>query len=53
MVEISNARYEQLIKAEATLDIVKRVCASIPSYRMDDALKALLDTESEVKADAE
>ena len=53
MVEISNARYEQLVKAEATLDIVKRVCKAIPSYRMDDALKALLDAESEVKADAE
>lgn len=53
MVEISNARYEQLIKAEATLDSVKRICKTIPSYCMDDALKALLDTESEVKADAE
>lgn len=53
MVEISNARYEELIAAETTLYIVKRVCASIPSYRMDEALKALLDTESEVKPDAE
>lgn len=53
MVEISNTRYEQLIRAETTLDAVKRICKTLESYQMGDALKALLDTEREVKADAE
>ena len=51
MVEISNARYEQLIRAETTLDSVKRICKTLPSYKLDDALKALLTDESEVKTD--
>lgn len=53
MVEISNTRYEELIRAETTLDSVKRICKTLPSYKLDDALKALLTDESEVNANAE
>ena len=52
MVEISNARYEQLIKAEITLEMIRRVAAMLPAYKVAEEVAVLLD-ESEVKADAE
>lgn len=53
MVEISNARYEELIRVEATFNNLKRIAKTVPSYKWDEALKALIMEESEVKTDAE
>ena len=56
MVEISNARYEDLIRAETTLAIICRVWKTLPSYKAAEEVSALLNNgsdESEVKADAE
>ncbi len=50
MVEISNTRYEELIRAETMLDNVNRIVRNVPSYKIDDALKALLTDESRTKA---
>lgn len=53
MVEISNARYEELIRVETTFNNVKVIAKTVPSYKWDEALKALIMEESEVKTDAE
>ena len=53
MVEISNARYEQLIKAETVLHAVKLLAKKVPSYKWDESLMALVLEESEGEADAE
>lgn len=54
MVELSNARFAELISAETTLKAVKRAVMETPGYRLDDVLNALLGVkESEVKPDAE
>jgi len=54
MVEISNARYASLIAAETTLKLAKQAFKKVPSYKLDEALKVILeDNESEVKTDAE
>ena len=53
MVEISNARFAELISAETTLKAVKRAFKTLPSYMREDTFKVLLNDESEVKKDAE
>lgn len=53
MVKISNARYEELIRVETTFNNLKRIAKTVPSYKWDEELKALIMEESEVKTDAE
>ena len=54
MVEISNARYEELIRAETTLVLICRAAKNLPSYKVADEVKILVgNDESEVNADAE
>lgn len=54
MVEISNARFAELIDIEVRFNLIKAVIPKMPSYVRDDVLNALLGVkESEVKTDAE
>lgn len=55
MVEISNARYEELIRAETTLEIICRVWMTLPSYKAAEELGAVINStaKGEVKTDAE
>lgn len=52
MVEISNARYTELILKEQMLEIIRKSRQSMPSYEFSDVLKVFFD-ESEEKTDAE
>lgn len=54
MVELTNARFVELIRAEMMLETVIRAVKETPGYRLDDVLGVLLGAkESEVKKDAE
>lgn len=53
MVEITNARFAELIDIEARFNLIKAVMPKMPSYVRDDVLNALIADESEVKQDAE
>lgn len=54
MVELTNARFVELIRAELMLETVIRAVKGTPGYRLDDVLNALLGVkESEAKTDAE
>ena len=52
MVEISNARYTELILNEQMLELIRKARQSMPSFEFSDLLKVLFN-DSEVKTDAE
>ena len=53
MVEVTNARFEELIEIEARFNLIKAVVPKMPSYLRDDVINALIADDSEVKQDAE
>ena len=52
MVEVTNARFEELIEIEARFNLIKAVVPKMPSYLRDDVIDALL-ANGEETADAE
>lgn len=54
MVEISNARYTELILNEQKLEIISKARRTMPSYVADDVMKLIFDErEGEAKNNAE
>lgn len=53
VVTISAERYEKLVKAEATLEIIKTSISSVPNYARDDLLFSILGIKDGEKDGAE
>ena len=51
-VELERERYDELVRKEALLDTVKKLCYRMSDYAVRDAIIHLLKTEqNKVKAD--
>lgn len=50
-MEITNEKYQELVEAKATLDLLGKLYAGLQSYQFDDVCKLLLGKQEEKDAE--
>lgn len=50
-MEITNEKYQELVEAKATLDLLRKLYAGLKSYQFDDVCNMLLGKKEEKDAE--